>query len=464
MILSTPKLLPIKFHRCLLIILYHLFLPSYLETKTQQGVTLHDKLLKAARSVCKTAFDSWKKHNFPSGGVTHDTYRCTRKEYRLLLRNLLNNLESDKVKKLCNAAESNEKFSWKLLKGQRSTSQMSAFLVENKFITDKNLIREMWADHFEALGTPSVNENFDSSFLTCVTAGVAEIFKSCAENPSADLCAPLEYEEVASGTSGVLIEYEHISHAGPTLWRHLILLYQDFFQTHTVPENLKTGVILPLFKGKGAKANNKDNYRGITMFLTLYKVCEMIILSRLEAFAKQRDFFSEVQFGSQGGIGCIEASFVILETTICWNRGAKFSVAFWTFVKPSTLCRLTVCCTKLFTELGFGGRMWLAIKDLYASVKAQVLYSGFLSRQFSVSQGTGQGRILAPFMYKVYINELLIALSNYAYALNINSLSLPSPTFADDISLLHIQPSFLRVLIQMCYCYSLKWRYEFNNS
>ena len=80
------------------------------------------------------------------------------------------------------------------------------------------------------------------------------------------------------------------------------------------------------------------------------------------------------------------------------------------------------------------------------------------------TEGTGQGRILAPFMYKVYINALLIALSNYAYALNINSLSLPSPSFADYISLLAIQPSFLRVLMQMCYCYSLTWRYEFNNS
>ena len=88
----------------------------------------------------------------------------------------MDNLESDKVKKLYNAAESDEKLFWKLLKRQRSTSQMSAFLVENKLITDKNLIREMWADHFEALGTPSINENSDSNFLTCVTAGVAEIF------------------------------------------------------------------------------------------------------------------------------------------------------------------------------------------------------------------------------------------------------------------------------------------------
>ena len=59
-----------------------------------------------------------------------------------------------------------------------------------------------------------------------------------------------------------------------------------------MPENLKTGVILPLFKGKGVKANNKDNYSGITMFPTLCKIYEMILLSRLEVFAKKKGFFS----------------------------------------------------------------------------------------------------------------------------------------------------------------------------
>ena len=67
------------------------------------------------------------------------------------------------------------------------------------------------------------------------------------------------------------------------------------------------------------------------------------------------------------------------------------------------------------------------------------------------------GEYLPPLCIRyIYIDALLIALLNHAYALNINSLSLPSPSFADDISLLAIQPTFLRVLMQMCYCYSLK--------
>ena len=94
---------------------------------------------------------------------------------------------------------------------------------------------------------------------------------------------------------------------------------------------------------------------------------------------------------------------------------------------------------KLSIELGVGGRMWLTIKDLYTDVKAQVLYSGSLSRQFKVSQGTGQGRILAPFMYRVYINTLLNTLTIHAYAIFINGLRVSSSSFTADISLLTTQ-------------------------
>ena len=48
-------------------------------------------LLCRGRGICgvmetrlKIAFDSWKKHDFLSGGGTHDIYCCTGEECRLL--------------------------------------------------------------------------------------------------------------------------------------------------------------------------------------------------------------------------------------------------------------------------------------------------------------------------------------------------------------------------------------------
>ena len=75
---------------------------------------------------------------------------------------------------------------------------MSSFLVDEKFITNKKQIREMWTGHFEELGTPSENIQFDSDFLSCLTANVQEIFTSCTDDPSGVLSEPLQYEEVVA--------------------------------------------------------------------------------------------------------------------------------------------------------------------------------------------------------------------------------------------------------------------------
>ena len=119
---------------------------------------------------------------------------------------------------------------------------------------------------------------------------------------------------------------------------------------------------------------------------------------------------------------------------------------------------------ELFLDLGIKGSMWLAIRHFHTNVKAQVFYEGSLSGKVDVSQGTGQGRILAPFMYKVYVNGLLTVLSNHCYAILINGSRVPSPSFAGDISLLTLHPPFLKTFKNVCNRYGIKWRYDFNHS
>ena len=130
--------------------------------------------VKKALSRGNVAFNSWKLLNYPLEGNIHETYRASRKEYRQKLRIFLNQCEADKITKLCNAAESNEKLFWKLIKSQRSSSQMSAFVVNGELLTDKNKIRGMCADHFEELGSPSEIETFDKYFFNKVSDSVRE--------------------------------------------------------------------------------------------------------------------------------------------------------------------------------------------------------------------------------------------------------------------------------------------------
>ena len=195
----------------------------------------------------------------------------------------------------------------------------------------------------------------------------------------------------------------------------------------------------------------------------------MVLLKRLENFAEQMGLFSNMQFGFKEEVGCTEASFTILESiNHMLERGNKVFSCFLDVHKAFDTVWTDGILFKLFSEFGIRGRKWLVIRGLYTSIKAQVLYSGSLysgslSRKFDVLQGTGQGRILAPFMYKVYINELSNELTQHSCALSLNSISLTSPSFADDITLLSIYRTFLSTFMNMCYEYSIKWRYEFNH-
>ena len=143
----------------------------------------------------------------------------------------------------------------------------------------------------------------------------------------------------------------------------------------------------------------------------------MILLNRLEKFAADNKYFSELQFGFRKRVGCIEASFTILETiNHMLERGSKvFS------------CFLDVC--KAFDTVWIDGLLFKLFSEL------DILH------------------ILAPFMYKVYINSLLKVLTDHCCAISINRLSLPSPSFADDISLLASYPSFLETFMNICHAY-----------
>ena len=53
--------------------------------------------VKSARKQCKATFEFWKKDGFPTTGDLHNEYRTKRREYRLSLRTLINQIKSEKI-------------------------------------------------------------------------------------------------------------------------------------------------------------------------------------------------------------------------------------------------------------------------------------------------------------------------------------------------------------------------------
>ena len=114
----------------------------------------------------------------------------------------------------------------------------------------------------------------------------------------------------------------------------------------------------------------------------------MIIPNRLEKFARRCNLDSrKVQ-------AVLTHLLMILETiNHMLERGSKLFSSFLDARNAFDTVYIDGLMYKLFSDLGLNGKLWLAIKDLYTDVKAQVLYSGALSREFEIARGTGQGRI-----------------------------------------------------------------------
>ena len=86
------------------------------------------------------------------------------------------------------------------------------------------------------------------------------------------------------------------------------------------------------------------------------------------------------------------------------------------------------------------------LKTLSVSLlsQAQVLYEGVLSRKFSVSQGTGQGRIFVTFMYKVSNNNLSVRFQTIVFQSLLTGFVSPHPRLPMTYLYLHYILHFCR--------------------
>ena len=75
---------------------------------------------------------------------------------------------------------------------------------------------------------------------------------------------------------------EYIVEGGDSLIEWLTSLFNAIIEFESVPNSLKHGIVVPVYKGHGKYPLRVDNYRGVTLSSVIAKVLEFLILERLE--------------------------------------------------------------------------------------------------------------------------------------------------------------------------------------
>ena len=138
-----------------------------------------------------------------------------------------------------------------------------------------------------------------------------------------------------SGRDGLI--GEHLIHSGQTVLSWLRNILNAIVEVEAIPPALKSGSIIPIYKGNGKDPLNADSYRGITITSVIAKVLEFLILERMECIFHESGIPHINQSAYRKRVGCADAIFVTQEAIARYVRDG------------STVCkRLSTALNSLF--------------------------------------------------------------------------------------------------------------------
>ena len=258
-----------------------------------------------------------------------------------------------------------------------------------------------------------------------------------------------------------LVSNEMLKNSSEQLQHLLLKLFNSCLQFGIYPWN--GSITTPLHK-KGDRSN-PDNYRAITIGSCLGKLFSSLLLKRLLEFRKEACPDLPNQLGFRSGAQCndhILTLNTILEKYIKKERKRIFA-CFVDYRKAfDSVCR-DALLFKLST-MGIEGNFFMCIRYMYQHSSTRIKLIQKLSKAIDVTIGTEQGHPMSPELFKIYIHELSIKLSEID-ELNVpllNGFKVSHLLWADDLVLLALDAVSLQRLLDCLHEYAVTWELSVN--
>lgn len=232
------------------------------------------------------------------------------------------------------------------------------------------------------------------------------------------------------------------------IYRHNILasplcaIFNRCFAGDGIPQNWHKAYITPLYKGKGSKGD-MNNYRGLTVTCTLYKIYAVILNRRLDDFCEMHGIRSPTQCGFRRSLGTSTGLFALqhaIHRTCCppsqGGQGQPLFTCFIDFRKAFDIVVRDLIWARL-DSLGIRGKFAQAVQDLYSNTRLNIKIQGKTSKGFVLTtSGVKQGCPLSPTLFGLFIEQLhdLFQLRCPSIGVIIvDETHLPDILYADDV-------------------------------
>ena len=225
-----------------------------------------------------------------------------------------------------------------------------------------------------------------------------------------------------------------LSSAAPIIYSPLTYVINLSLEQGIFPDSLKVAKVIPMFKQGSRSLCN--NYRPISVLSALSKIFERCILDQLIFHFNTENILLSNQFGFRAGKTTTDClADLVDDITKAIDEGSYAVSIFLDLSKAFDTVNHSTLLFKLdLYGIRAGENQWF--KSYLSKRKQKVFVNGVESNFYLLESGVPQGSILGPFLFIVYINDMVRATNYFTVRL-----------FADDTSLTAVG-SDLDVLIQ----------------
>ena len=181
-------------------------------------------------------------------------------------------------------------------------------------------------------------------------------------------------------------------------------LWKSSFESGSVPQTLKHGLITPIFK-KGSKGD-ATNYRPVILTSHVIKIFERVVAQKITTFMEDHNKFNPHQHGFRRGRSCLSQLLQHhIQTLEGLADGANVDVIYLDYAKAFDKVDHGILAHKI-KNIGIHGKLGLWLYNFLKNRTQQVMVDGHCSDTHPVLSGVPQGTVLGPLLFLIMIGDV----------------------------------------------------------